>query len=710
MKKQLSLIILGILLISMTAFLPNDTRADTPTQYNTAIVNTANRLVAIQSPTDYGWDWVVTSEPPWVGDNGTGHSDQNLYGVVAFGLTDAYLLTGNSTYLAAAENAAGYMMSVPANSFFNAGWGYSFDYEFLMQLAAASGNSNYANYAEAAWAWQKANVDRYADGNQSLLWAHVQISGYPAYAFWDIAPYGLAALAMGDTVWAQQLAALIDTNMATLLSASRANDYADMAMGAVLQFLVTLGNPSYASDIASLKTALEADQFSDGSWGFGSPPGDPQTTAYVVMGLWAAGDYSVAQNGAAWLVADQGTNGAPTGGWWEWPDEISEVDSEGLQAIFAATSYASALYISPASVTMTPSQVGSTFTVSVNLSNFGNLMGFDIQLTWDNSLITLQSVDTTPLNTLWPSWDLVYMSQSAGSYELAATSISTSASNTATSILFTLTFQVATATNFQLSTSIHFAVVKLSDNATPTPNPIIPTTVTDGSYTVSGIVPSLTFTVQKYNKETSTWVPVTSPYDFECSNNFTVSVSVNSVVSLTGYDLTIDYNSTLVVLAPQPVQAWGIFGTGTAANHVGVSGASSVEISGSGSAWTGSGGLLFTLQFNVQFAATPDHIWNVKNLNYETFQISVSSATLSFTGGTITTSGINMPTSLNIEIDFIRGDVDCNGVVNLADISDIAYYYNQPASVKPQYDLDDRGVIDIFDIVTAATNFGYSAS
>jgi hypothetical protein len=368
-----------------------------------------------------------------------------------------------------------------------------------------------------------------------------------------------------------------------------------------------------------------------------------------------------------------------------------------------------ALSITPTPVSKAPADVGTTFTQTVTLSQFSHFAGFDIKLTWNNSLITLTTVDyTTTLNALWGTnkWSMVNVTSGAGYYELAAVALATSARNSGASALFTLTFQVASyGFDIALSTPIHFAVTELSDDATPTPNPIPCVTVTDGLYTMSAMQPGLEFIVEKYNKKTSAWNPVTSPYDFECANNFTVSVYATNVAFLTGYDLTIDFDPTLVAL--QPVPTWGIFGTGAV---VYTAGATSVEVSGSGSAWSGSQGLLFTLQFNVQFAVTPNHIWNAANPNYETFSINIANPTLSFTEGTIT-SGINMPAQLSITIDFIRGDVNCDGVVNIQDIRDVAYYYgdtvqpNGPA--PPQYDLLNHGHIDIYDVVTIATNYGY---
>ena len=378
--------------------------------------------------------------------------------------------------------------------------------------------------------------------------------------------------------------------------------------------------------------------------------------------------------------------------------------SSGAEKIVVSGLTGTLLYTNPANIQKAPSDVSSTFKVSVTLENFANLMGFDIQLTWDNSLITYVSSDTTPLNALWPTWDIVYgPAQSAGSYELAATSISTAASNTGASVLFTLTFQVTSKTsNFQLSTPITFAVVKLSDNSVPVPQPI-PATVTNGTYYMSSTPPDLEFQVEKY--ATGSWNLVSSPYDFECTNLFTVDVYVTDISAnspLQGYDVKIAYDPSLV--ACQGVLTWGPFGTGTFNNVTGVA-----DVSASGT-FSGSEELLFRLEFEVEFTATANHIWKYGNANYMTFQVSIASATLSFGSlGSIPISGITTPSPLTIEVGFIRGDVDCNGVVNLADISDIAYYYNKASSARPEYDLNNNGFIDIYDIVTAATNFGYTA-
>jgi hypothetical protein len=347
--------------------------------------------------------------------------------------------------------------------------------------------------------------------------------------------------------------------------------------------------------------------------------------------------------------------------------------------------------------------MGTNFTVAVTLSNFTNLMGFDISLTWNNSLTTFVSADGTTLNSLWPGgWTPVFNQSGAGYYELAATSTNTTANSTGASVLFNVTFQVVMTWKFQLSTPIHFALVKLSDDTTP-PNPI-PAAVTDGTYTMNAMVPDLEFKVEKRNKKTGANVTIDPPYHCESRDYFHVNVYVTDVGSLTNYSLTIEFTTGFVAF--KGVEYWGIFGPGNVSYTLG---ASVIEVNGSGSAWSGSEGLLCKLTFYVNFTVSPDHIWKYGNPNYATLPISITDATLAFGSlGTIPMSGITVPSALTIEVDFIRGDVDCNGVVNMLDISDVAFYYGHPATVKPEYDLTNNGgVIDIYDIVTIATNFGY---
>jgi len=201
--------------------------------------------------------------------------------------------------------------------------------------------------------------------------------------------------------------------------------------------------------------------------------------------------------------------------------------------------------------------------------------------------------------------------------------------------------------------------------------------------------------------------PVSLPGNFEALNHFEVQVNVTNISlnsPLQSYDVSISFDHTLANFTG--VGTWGALGTGTVGY---TAGSDVVDVSCTNPAgWSGNNGLLFALTFYINFSATANHIWKYGNANFMTFNVSVTGATLGFGAlGSIGMSGISLPAALTFEVDFIRGDVDCNGAVNLADIGDVEFYYGRPASAKPEYDLTNDGVIDIYDIVTIATNYGY---
>lgn len=320
---------IGLLCIPIVA-------AYTYSDYENAIAKTADRLLALQSSFDYGWDWIVTG----LTSHSVSPSATNLYGVTAMGLIDAYQKVGTSTYLAAAKNVADFIAygDPSAGDFWNGlthdfghgsslyWWAYSFDYRYLIRFSTISGDMSYKTYALAAWAWQKANIARYSDGSQGTLYSHFVSHVNDGFAGWGASDYGLAAWEMGDTSWAQGMASTISSNLASIISSPTYND-----LGAAwsLKLLVTVDPTTYASDITSLKTTLKTDQHVDGYWSDGNSEGDAQTTAYAVMGLLTAGEYDAARKGAEWLLANQMVNG----GWDASPTEYSETDSEAMQAL-----------------------------------------------------------------------------------------------------------------------------------------------------------------------------------------------------------------------------------------------------------------------------------------------------------------------------------------------------------------------------------------
>jgi len=331
--------------------------------YVSTISHGADRLAALQSdvtednagngladldPEDAGWDWDVISQSFWVGNDcmttiGANQSCQNLYGVTAMGLLDAYMHTGVGKYQIVATDVANFMINpswgtASSGAFWNDRnigsrlyyFGFSFDYRFLMRYADVTNNAAYSIYATDAWSWQKSNIARYADGNQIEIFqrTYAHVGGSYGYAAWQSSDYGLAALEMGDTSWASNMAIVVNNNMTNILS--NADEYRVIGWAKALELLSRVDGSTYSSSISSLKSALQSSQLPSGCWDAGNSEGSAQDTAYAVLGLVAANDEVAARKGADCLVAAQQANGG-----WMSSDEFSETNSEAIQAISA---------------------------------------------------------------------------------------------------------------------------------------------------------------------------------------------------------------------------------------------------------------------------------------------------------------------------------------------------------------------------------------
>jgi|SRR5271157_3187884 len=363
--------------------------------------------------------------------------------------------------------------------------------------------------------------------------------------------------------------------------------------------------------------------------------------------------------------------------------------------------------ISLPSVSKTPGDLGHIFTVPVQISNVNDLFGFDIRITWDNTLITFVSLDNTPLTTVWPQGFFEPLNPSPPPgyvtgpgyvrYAAVATGLPgyTSAGSTT---LFTLTFTVAKAGNFPYTTSIHFDTVKLSDHNANT----IIATANDGPYSMSATYPGINFVLVDPNNA--------KPYEY--GKYFEIQVYATDITSaLTGYDLKVDYTSEL--LAFYSVHAWGALGTGTVdTSTLGVVHASISN----GAPTTGNSVLLFTLTFQVRFDSSIGHIWisGSPHTLAATVSLDATYGGLSFSEGTLYVDGsgptpINLPSTINLTINLIQGDVNCDGKVDVYDLRAVAYYYDQTSPPAPaKYDLKPDGNIDIYDLVLVAGNFNYN--
>jgi hypothetical protein len=357
------------------------------------------------------------------------------------------------------------------------------------------------------------------------------------------------------------------------------------------------------------------------------------------------------------------------------------------------------LYIDPSLVAKVPGDVGSTFTVSAMIKDVTDLFGFEIKITWDNTLITFSSLDNTSLTAIWPQGEFQPLPEpgyqtGAGYVNYAA--VATGGNGfTGAGTLFKITFHIEKASNFLLTTPIHFDTVKLSDSHWNS----ISATLTDGQYQMgAGQAPDLEFALVE--------PPPSKP--FEYCKMFEVEVYATHVTDMTDFDLTVLFSSELLRFVD--VDYWGVFGTGLVTSTAG-----SVRVwIGAGAPHTGDRLLLFALTFHVEFDDRIEHIWRTNAPHDLTATVSIKNdvGEFSFVGGPIPITSIVLPPSLTITTHLIRGDVNCDGKVSVLDLRTVAIYFDK-TSTDPQwptiskYDLKMDDTIDIFDLVIIATNFGY---
>jgi hypothetical protein len=304
-------------LLLETSYSPSLTDNEIITTYHFAnastVGKTADRLVALQSSSDAGWDWNVTGLTAHSGSA----SPTNIYGITALGLLEAYKLTGNSSYLDAAKKVADAI--VAGKSQRPDGSIRSPDYRFLVEYGIISGDSTYISYARSKWYSDCANVAYYA--SPGAMYNHLATTWMndTGIDVWELSNFGLSAFAVKDTDWANKAADVVAS-----LTINDSDEYRFVGWGNALRFLCTVNATKYSANITSLVTTLNNTQLSDGSWN-----SDTQDTAYVIMGLNAAGAIDSAKRGVEWLVTTQQSNG----GWISDGSECSEVDSEAIQAL-----------------------------------------------------------------------------------------------------------------------------------------------------------------------------------------------------------------------------------------------------------------------------------------------------------------------------------------------------------------------------------------
>jgi hypothetical protein len=348
--------------------------------------------------------------------------------------------------------------------------------------------------------------------------------------------------------------------------------------------------------------------------------------------------------------------------------------------------------------------IDSFFDVFVDVDTVTDLFGFDLKITWDSALLSLDSYDyATYLQFIWddtghttdygvttPPTDFL----TAGMCRLVATSYYTSF--TGSNHLLKLHFKAKDPlVNSVKQTLLHFDIHKLSNKASG----IIDHACADGRYIMWGKKPTLATkntagtlssrTCQVYHEE------------------FNVKLIVSDAAGVTDFSFDLRYNKDHLSYVSV---AWNAWGSGSLTDDP-VNG----KITGStgpGTALIGTATIL-----TIEFQSKVQRIWKYIAgwTNDVNSAIYIQQADLTYSSLpklTYTKNDPRDPSQITPGSDFaftflpIKGDCkDNNGKVEVDDLGTVALLYDSTSTVYNLVGTDDY--IDIFDLVVVASNFWF---
>lgn len=274
--------------------------------------------------------------PAWHWQLGTGPRADNVAGLAALALLEAYRVSGNSAYLTVARRHGDSLVRA------STGWSknnlpYKADLELLAQLQLQTGNAAYGRIARRGMEKLLARSPDGAD-EVSRIWQGRRASA-PALLGFDVALAIRAALANGYRGYAYQLADAVLARLPEWYRPNRDRRYSLVSAGSLAEALRRLDAGHYRRAGDRFRADLLRYQQNNGSW----LANETQPSAYALMAL-AVGtprERAAFRRGIEWLKSTMLKRGdfALYNDYMPEPFVgriISEVNAEALQALSLA--------------------------------------------------------------------------------------------------------------------------------------------------------------------------------------------------------------------------------------------------------------------------------------------------------------------------------------------------------------------------------------
>ena len=355
------------------------------------------------------------------------------------------------------------------------------------------------------------------------------------------------------------------------------------------------------------------------------------------------------------------------------------------------------LYVEPPNIQNVALVPKTMFNVSVNVANIPaspGLAGVQFNLSWDPTVLKGISMQDIMFHQVTPEsdWSNIWgLSNTVtnGSVSYAYTWLSITTAEADGSCPINGSYTVANITLEVIGTgqcSLHFAVSKLAD---PSSSSISHQTV-DGSFSNLAPPPAPTPALL-YVSPASTVNSSLTP-----SNNFTININIINASGMSGLEFNLGFNSS-ALNANSVVNGSFLPSSVTPVTQINNT-AGFVEFNVTLSTPLSGNGTVAVIQLQVEAASVRNstlHLYDVGLVNSTGQSLPFTTADGSFTN-----------------VHALLGDLNHDGIVDISDaILAGKAFGSRPGDPNwnPEADVLGHGVVDIFDIIVIASNFGHTA-